>query len=48
MIKLYLAEDQEMLNSALVMLLNLEDEFQVVGSCRDGRQALEEITRLQP
>ncbi|MDO4912864.1 MAG: response regulator transcription factor [Lactobacillus sp.] len=48
MYKLYLAEDQAMLNSALAMLLDLEDDFTVVGTSDNGATALAEISELLP
>ncbi|KRM02360.1 response regulator [Limosilactobacillus gastricus] len=48
MIKIYLAEDQTMLNSALKMILELEPDFTVVGTATDGEQACTEIKNLQP
>lgn len=48
MTTIYLAEDQEMLNSALTTILNLEDSFEVVGSGLDGETALAEIIRCKP
>jgi two-component system response regulator DesR len=45
---LYLADDQQMLLSALTTLLNLEEDFDVVGSAGDGQTALEDIRRLKP
>ena len=46
MIKLYLAEDQELLNTALTMILNLESDFEVIGSALDGKTA--DIISLKP
>ena len=46
MVSIFLAEDQQMLNSALVMLLDLEDNFSVVGTETDGQAALEKVIRL--
>lgn len=46
--KLYLAEDQELLNTALTMILNLETDFEVVGSATDGKTALADILLLKP
>ncbi|CAH0417809.1 response regulator transcription factor [Periweissella ghanensis] len=43
MIKLYLAEDQAMLQSALITILNLEEDLQVVGSALSGTTALNEL-----
>lgn len=48
MIKVYLAEDQAMLNSALTSLLQLEEELEVIGSALDGESALQDILRLKP
>lgn len=46
--RLYLAEDQELLNTALTMILNLEADFEVVGSATDGKTALTDILLLKP
>lgn len=48
MIKVYLAEDQELLNTALTMILNLESDIEVIGSAMDGEEALADILRLKP
>lgn len=48
MINIYLAEDQELLNTALTMILNLEPDFDVVGTATDGTTALAEIITLKP
>ncbi|MGY3766669.1 response regulator [Vagococcus vulneris] len=48
MTKLYIAEDQEMLNTALTTILNLEDDLEVVGNAYEGRTALTEINKLKP
>ena len=48
MIKIYLAEDQSLLNSALTQLLDLEDDFQVVGSAVDGAKAWQDLQILKP
>ena len=48
MIKVYLAEDQAMLNSALTSLLQLEEQIEVIGSAMDGETALQDILRLRP
>ncbi|MFH5811728.1 DNA-binding response regulator [Companilactobacillus sp. FL22-1] len=48
MTSIYLAEDQEMLNTALATLLGLEDDLEVVGSATDGMTAFNEIIKLQP
>ncbi|CAH0416896.1 response regulator transcription factor [Periweissella fabaria] len=43
MIKLYLAEDQAMLQSALITILNLEEDLQVIGSALNGNDALADL-----
>ncbi|KRL06977.1 DNA-binding response regulator [Liquorilactobacillus hordei] len=48
MIKIYIAEDQSLLNSALTQLLNLEDDFQVVGNAVDGAKAWQDLQVLKP
>jgi DNA-binding NarL/FixJ family response regulator len=47
-ITITIAEDQSLLNSALSQLLDLEDDFHVIGSARDGKQAWLDIARLEP
>lgn len=48
MTSIYLAEDQEMLNTALSMLLSLESDIDVIGSATDGLTAFNEIVELKP
>ncbi|AKP67753.1 response regulator transcription factor [Companilactobacillus ginsenosidimutans] len=48
MTEVYLAEDQEMLNTALSTLLNLKDDIDVIGSATDGMTAFKEIVNLKP
>lgn len=48
MVKIYIAEDQAMLNSALVALLSMEEEFEIVGSATDGLTAYQEIPLKNP
>lgn len=48
MITLYLAEDQSLLASALAQLLDLEDDFHVLGTAADGQQAWLDISREIP
>lgn len=48
MIKLYLAEDQSILNSALKQLLDLEEDFSVIGSALDGFKAWNDLCYLKP
>ncbi|GJM80671.1 hypothetical protein HMSSN139_31670 [Paenibacillus sp. HMSSN-139] len=40
MIRIVIAEDQRMLRGALASLLDLEDDFEVVGQAGDGAGAL--------
>jgi len=47
-IRVLLAEDQAMLRGALVALLGMEDDIEVVGSAGDGESAWRELQRLQP
>lgn len=48
MIKLYLAEDQQLLNTALAGILDLEDDLTMVGTAVNGQIALDQIETLQP
>jgi two-component system response regulator DesR len=48
MTSVFLAEDQEMLNTALSTLLSLEDDIEVVGTATDGLSAFRKITDLKP
>ena len=48
MIRLVLAEDQAMVRGALAALLQLEGDFDVVGTAADGVIALDMVERLQP
>ena len=48
MTTIYIAEDQEMLNSALSAILDLEGDFQITGSATDGQTALQQIIALKP
>lgn len=48
MVSIFLAEDQQMLNSALAILLDLEDDFSVVGTETDGQAAFEKVITLKP
>ncbi|KRL62357.1 response regulator transcription factor [Lactobacillus psittaci] len=47
MTRLYLAEDQELLNSALKMLLDLEEDFEVVGTSLTGENVASQIMDLK-
>ncbi|MGZ3183535.1 MAG: response regulator transcription factor [Telluria sp.] len=48
MIRIVLAEDQTLLLGALAALLKLEDDLDVVGTARNGREALELCRAVKP
>jgi two-component system, NarL family, response regulator DesR len=48
MIRIVIAEDQEMLLGAIGSLLNLEEDMEVVGQASNGEEALVLVNRLQP
>lgn len=48
MIRIVIAEDQEMLLGVIGALLNLEEDMEVVGQARNGEEALTLVHRLQP
>lgn len=48
MIRIVIAEDQEMLLGVIGTLLNLEEDMEVVGQARNGEEALTLVHRLQP
>ncbi|TFW21046.1 response regulator transcription factor [Massilia arenosa] len=48
MIRIVLAEDQTMLLGALAALLRLEEDLDVVGTARNGKEALELCRTLRP
>lgn len=48
MIRVVIAEDQQMLRGALTSLLQLEDDIEVVAQVSNGEDALEAIERHQP
>ena len=48
MIKIVLAEDQGMLLGAMNSLLNLEDDFEVIGMAKNGEEAVKLVEELQP
>jgi two-component system response regulator DesR len=48
MIRIVLAEDQTMLLGALATLLGLEEDLEVVGTARNGKEALELCRALRP
>lgn len=48
MIRIVIAEDQQMLLSALASLIQLEEDIEVVAQVPDGRQALDAIQTRRP
>lgn len=47
-ITLLVVEDEPLLRSSLIHLLNAEPDIEVVGAAEDGRQAISEAIRLRP
>ena len=48
MISIVVAEDQEMLLGVIGSLLNLEEDMEVVGHARNGKEAIALVQQLQP
>ena len=48
MIRIVIAEDQEMLLGVIGSLLNLEEDMEVVGQASNGEEAISLVHRLQP
>ncbi|MEO4055487.1 response regulator transcription factor [Solibacillus sp. CAU 1738] len=48
MIRIVIAEDQGMLLGAMKSLLSLEDDMEVIGLAKNGEEAIELVTTLQP
>ncbi|KZE88379.1 response regulator transcription factor [Microbacterium sp. TNHR37B] len=48
MIRVLIADDEDMIRSALSALLRLEGDIDVVAECRDGEEAVAEAVRLVP
>lgn len=48
MISIVIAEDQEMLRKAMVQLMEMNDELNIVGDFSNGEDALERIQTLEP
>jgi len=46
--RVLVVDDAANLRELLTLLLELEDDFEVVGSAADGAEAIEASTRLQP
>jgi two-component system response regulator DesR len=47
-IRVLIADDEDMIRSALAMLLRLEPDLDVVAECRSGTEALTEAARTRP
>ncbi|MGX6445899.1 response regulator [Neobacillus sp. K501] len=48
MIRIVIAEDQELLLGAIGSLLNLEDDMEVVGLACNGKEAIQHVQQLEP
>lgn len=48
MIRVLLADDEDMIRTAVAALLDLEDDIEVVAQCPDGASAVEAAKRLKP
>ncbi|MGH2756768.1 MAG: response regulator [Actinomycetota bacterium] len=48
MIKVLIADDEELVRTGLRMILEAEDDMTVVGDAADGDQALQAVARLEP
>ncbi|WP_379966855.1 response regulator [Ectobacillus sp. sgz5001026] len=48
MIRIVIAEDQQMLLGALGSLLNLEEDMEVVGQARNGDEAIDLVNQFEP
>jgi DNA-binding NarL/FixJ family response regulator len=48
MIRVLLADDERLVRAGFRMILATEPDIEVVGEARDGREAIEAATRLQP
>lgn len=47
-IRVLLVDDQDLIRSGLVMLIDAEPDLEVVGEARDGNQAVRQVDALQP
>lgn len=48
MIRVLIVDDHKVVRQGLRFLLAQEPEFEVVGECADGQQAVEDVARLRP
>src|SRR5207249_11566816 len=47
-VRIVIADDHPVVRDALKTLLQLEDDFEVVGEAGDGREAVEKVRELEP
>ncbi len=47
-IRVIVADDQEIVRTGLVMILNAQPDIEVIGEAADGRRAVELAHRLRP
>ncbi len=47
-IRVLVADDQDLVRTGLVMILNAQDDIEVVGEASDGREAVEKARSLRP
>ncbi|RLK47872.1 response regulator transcription factor [Microbacterium telephonicum] len=48
MIRVLIADDEDMIRSALASLLRLEDDLEIVAECADGESAVDQALALRP
>ena len=48
MIRVLLADDQELMREGLALILDAQDDLEVIGQAGDGEQAVREVARLCP
>ena len=48
MIRVLIADDEDMIRTALASLLQLEDDLEIVAECRNGTDAVAEALRVEP
>lgn len=48
MIRLVLADDEDLIRGALATLLDLEEDLQVVAQCSNGREAVRQVEQQRP
>lgn len=47
-IKVLIADDQSLMRDGLKMLLNMEDDIEVIGTAKDGRESVSLVDELNP